>query len=290
MQLDSIAAQTYVNWHLHVSDDGSIDQTLSILEEFAFRCVQPITVIKGPQKGPTLNFFHLINAVVDYDERDLFAYCDQDDVWLPEKIATAVRTLAQMPSNRTPNLYCGRTQTTDATLKPIGLTPIPTRPLSFGNALTQNVAGGNTMVFNTTLLQRLRHVNPEHSVWHDWSTYLVATACGGEVFYDKTPYILYRQHLSNVIGAEGGWAARLKRLVPNLKGKYRQWGDLTEQSLIDIQPFMADEAGPQFEAFLQVRHAATGMERIRAIYAARITRQSYLGQGAFLLAAWMNLV
>ena len=83
-QLESIAAQTYENWQLVVGDDGSTDGTISILEEFSKQYPEQVTIIKNdpPQGSAKDNFISLIqNSYGPY-----FMFCDQDDVWKPDKI------------------------------------------------------------------------------------------------------------------------------------------------------------------------------------------------------------
>ena len=162
-QLDSIAAQEHAHWSLWISDDGSKDTTWAICESF---CAQHpdhrIQLIKGPAQGPTANFFHLLHTVRLTQPSDLLAFADQDDVWLPEKLSRAVAALGtEAPGSDRPYLYGATTHLVDEQLRPTGLSAMPGRPLGFGNALLQNVISGNTMVFNATLLDRLRQIRPE---------------------------------------------------------------------------------------------------------------------------------
>lgn len=288
-QLESIARQTHPNWTLLVSDDGSTDNSPAIVQRFAAAHRQPVTLLQGPSRGATANFFHLINTVSYADPADLFAFCDQDDWWLPEKLAVAAACHEQFQRHAGPVLYCGRTRITNDALQPIGESETPRKPLTLGNALTQNVASGNTMVFNARLLEILRHIQPQHSVWHDWSAYLAATACGGVVHYDVEPHMLYRQHAGNVIGAIGGSVDRIVRLLPSLKGRYRLWGDLTEAAMQDIAPHLTPDAQMVFEAYKLARHARTGLQRIHHARTAGISRQTRLGQIALLAGLYAGL-
>ena len=77
-------AQTYENWQLVVGGDGSTDGTISILEEFSKQYPEQVTIIKNdpPQGSAKDNFISLIqNSYGPY-----FMFCDQDDVWKPDKI------------------------------------------------------------------------------------------------------------------------------------------------------------------------------------------------------------
>lgn len=290
-QLESIACQTHKNWTLTVSDDGSTDGTLGIIRNFADRMDQLVTLLRGPGKGATANFFHLINAVNADTPDDLFSFCDQDDVWLPEKLSRAVyyHVHQEAPSCQ-PLMYCGRTQLVDASLSPQGLSKVPRRPLGFGNALLQNVASGNTMVLNTSLLRLLKQIDPAHSVWHDWSAYQAATGCGGVVHYDPMPCLLYRQHHANVIGATEGFLARLKRLRLILHGRYKQWGDQTEAAMADIGHHLSPAAMKQLEVFRQMRRCPDGLQRLRAGWSSGLWRQSPSGQAGLLVGLYLGLI
>jgi len=151
-QLKSLARQTYSDWTLTLSDDGSTDDTLSIIERFATQVTQPVWILEGPRKGSsTANFCHLVAHAPAGNEYDLYAFCDQDDVWHYDKLQRAVLWHAQN-SSKNVRLYCGRTQFVNEQLQPIGLSPSIKRPPSFGNALVQNIASGNTMVFSHSVL------------------------------------------------------------------------------------------------------------------------------------------
>lgn len=289
-QLDSLARQSHTQWTLTVSDDGSTDDTLAIVKRFAQRIPHQVTVLLGPCQGSsTKNFFHLIQQVPTENSQDLFAYCDQDDVWLPDKLASAVAFFTQCDNTEAANLYCGCTKITNEALEPIGISDIP-QALTFGNALAQNMASGNTMVFTSRLLEVLKHIKPEHSVWHDWSTYQAALACGGVVHFDAQAHVLYRQHGSNVVGIKNGLLNRLKRLFVNLHGRYSRRGDLVEKAMLDISPFMTEDAKRIFKAYRDARHARTGLDRIRYAREAGIYRQGWSEQLAFVIALLMGKV
>lgn len=289
-QLNSIARQTHTDWTLTVSDDGSTDNTLDIVAQFAEQVGQPVTLLQGPRMGSTYNFFCLIQKIPVDHPQDFFAFCDQDDVWLPEKLANAIEFLTRGDNTKAANLYCGRTTVTNESLKPIGMSEIPQRALTFGNALAQNMASGNTMVFTARLLEILKHIKPEHSVWHDWSAYQVAFACGGVVHFDGRAYVLYRQHSSNVVGKKNSLVSRLERISVNLRGRYRGRGDLTENAIQDISPFMTEDSKKIFNAYREARHARTGLGRLRYAKAAGIYRQGRLEQLAFIVALFMGKV
>jgi glycosyltransferase involved in cell wall biosynthesis len=218
-QLTSIERQSYTDWTLTVSDDGSSDDTLEVVNAFAQRVSQPVTVLQGPRKGSTWNFCHLIAQAPTRRAQDLFAFCDQDDVWLLNKLERAVQWHSQYKETSV-RLYCGRTQFVNERLQTMGLSPGIHRPPSFGNALVQNIASGNTMVFSQAVLLAQKKIQPQHSVWHDWTTYLVATALGGLVCFDDDPCLLYRQHTGNVVGANDSMKLVVEAFSASMRGRY----------------------------------------------------------------------
>ena len=210
-QLDSILEQTYPNISILIRDDGSKDGTLDILKEYSDNYPN-VNYYVGENIGVQKSFFDLfshVDANVEY-----VATCDQDDVWYPDKIETAIRQLQELNG---PALYCCRTQLTDAKLVPIEDNIRDYKPrISFGNALIENICTGCTMVINKALCQLVQGKFPSRSVIHDWWFYQIAL-CFGKVVYDDTPHVLYRQHEGNVIGLDHSRLALIKRQLRSLK-------------------------------------------------------------------------
>jgi glycosyltransferase involved in cell wall biosynthesis len=285
-QLESIAAQTYSTWQLWVSDDGSTDTTREIVAQFASQMPQSVVLLDGPCKGVTQNFFHLLNTVSLDNPNSLYAFCDQDDVWLSEKVARAVAQYqSQTLSNEQPYLYCGRTKIVDANLRHLGYSAIPTRPLGFGNALLQNIAGGNTMVFNSALLEILRHINPLHSVLHDWSAYQVAAGCAGVIHYDLECCLLYRQHTLNQVGVNSGFIASVKRLEKLCLGQYKVWNTQTAKAMEDVRRYLSSNATKTLEIFKAIRQSPFNLMSAKPFSNKNLWHQKKLSQCIFVVSA-----
>lgn len=197
-QLASFLAQTEREWLLLWRDDGSTDSTVGIMETFAAdvgseRCRR----VETPGRmGVAGNFYELIKAA-----RPLglpVAFADQDDVWLPNKLARALAALGTDPG---PALYCSRQTLVDDALTPIGLSAPVHRPPSFAAALTQNIATGCTIVLDPAAVTLVAASIPPDGPLHDWWSYLLVTGAGGRVIADVEPTMLYRQHASNLVGA-----------------------------------------------------------------------------------------
>lgn len=201
-QLDSIVHQTLQPDSLLIRDDGSTDRTLEILEEYS-REYSWISYYSGLNQGVQRSYFDLI-ARSD-EKAQYFAFADQDDEWMPDKLKHAVKCLTGMGNDeREPALYCGAQNLVDEKLEPLHVTTgwIVKRP-SFGNALVQNICTGCTAVVNRVLMDLVKEnlpMMPQRVIMHDWWLYLAAE-CFGKTYYDANAYISYRQHSGNAAGA-----------------------------------------------------------------------------------------
>lgn len=194
-QMDSLLRQTWSDLEILVRDDGSTDQTAAILQEYEKQYVN-VKVFSEENIGLTDSFFRLL----EWSDADYVAFCDQDDVWMEQKVERAVKALERIQG---PAMYCGNKMLVDAQLKELGpLDGEGIRP-GFGNALIENIATGCTMLLNRELTKIMKEHIPGKAILHDWWCYLVASYYG-TVVYDSTPYIYYRQHGDNQVGGSAG--------------------------------------------------------------------------------------
>ncbi len=222
-QLASFRAQAHTSWSLLVSDDRSTDNGPDAVRQF-FRSIrhQDARLVKGPCKGFAQNFLSLLRS--SDPSAKFFAFADQDDVWLPEKLSRATDALEKEATD-TPAMYCGRTYHCDASLKVLRASPNFRRAPSFRNALWQNIGGGNTIVLNRAARHLLAREsqNAANIVSHDWWMYQMISGVGGRVIYERRPAVLYRQHGENAVGAREGSRAGAERLAHLAKGRFGGW-------------------------------------------------------------------
>ena len=229
-QLDSLYGQTYPAIRILVRDDGSSDTSRAILE--SEQAKGRIEILEGHHNlGAALSFFELLKSAASTGT-GYVAFCDQDDVWHPEKIARAVSKLSRVADDR-PAMYCSRVELVDENLQHIGYTELPGK-IGFGNALVDSIATGCTMVLNRKALDLIGKSLPKKVVIHDWWCYLVVS-CFGEVVFDETATLKYRQHGSNAIGVAVG----LTRLARKYRrffggGEGHQWMSAQASSLLEI--------------------------------------------------------
>jgi glycosyltransferase involved in cell wall biosynthesis len=275
LQLASYEAQDFSQWRLFVSDDGSQDGTKALLEEFQKRHgPAKVSLRRGPQRGFVANFLSLICDPAI--EGDYYALSDQDDVWHPHKLSRARSFLMKAPA-AAPFVYCSRTRLIDEQGTEIGLSPLFKKPLHFRNALTQSIAGGNTMVFNEVVRQALMRAGPDaNAASHDWWVYLLISAAGGTVFYDSEPTVSYRVHPRNVIGSNRSAAAQILRARMLWQGRFQAWADMNVAALERIESLMTDENKKTFELFRQSRKQSL-LPRVYGLMRSGIYRQTLLG-------------
>lgn len=193
-QLESLLAQDGdFNLKLEIRDDGSTDGTVPMMKDFCDRLsgrsrahgsysssaghFSPVeaSLSQGENLGFVGSFFELLRQSAE--GADWYAFCDQDDVWQPDKLQRAIRLLNQVEVNPpekqmerdpaenqvehgsagknverdvtgSPLLYTSRLQLTDAALQPIGYTAMVRLMPSFQNALVENIVTGATLVMN----------------------------------------------------------------------------------------------------------------------------------------------
>lgn len=287
-QLDSLIAQTHQNWVLYVSDDGSSDDTLPILK--AYQATLPIGRIiirNGPKQGFCINF---LSMACDSNIRaSYYAFCDQDDVWLPSKLAVAIKNISQNQEEGIPYVYCGRTIYVNDKLKKIGCSPLFSFPRTFRNALIQSIAGGNTMLFNQSAKSALEKVGVVKHPSHDWWIYQLITGIGGVVFYDPTPQVLYRQHKNALVGGNNSLLARTERISMVLKGEFRRWSDRNIAILCAAKPLLTHGSNETLDLFKKMRCASL-KDRFRLLEVAGLYRQTWRGTISLLLAALLKKI
>ena len=154
--------------------------------------------------GPARSFLNLLRNA---DDEDYYAFSDQDDYWLPEKLNVAINKLA--PFKDEPALYFSQTQLVDKNLNKIDSVIIDPL-LTLGEALVYQFIGGCTMVMNRRLRDIINRYTPLYLSMHDVWIYEVAQAIKAHIVFDRVPYIYYRQHGDNVMGQTTSHAAHWK--------------------------------------------------------------------------------
>ena len=209
--IESVLNQDTKQLTLIIRDDGSNDNTLKILSRYSKN--KYIKIFTENNIGIIQSFFKLLK--ISSPNSDYYAFCDQDDIWMRDKLSRAINKLNEF-SEEIPLMYCSRTILVNDKLDIIKYSKIPRRQPSFRNALVENIATGCTIVINNSARKLILKQIPLSALMHDWWVYLTLSAFG-KVIYDVEPKILYRQHSSNIIGVETNfirkWNGRVKRFI-----------------------------------------------------------------------------
>ena len=209
-QLDSLLAQTYPNLEIVVSDDCSSDDTLAILERYKRRDRR----MKIAVNTENLGFAHNFERALRLCQGAYVAPCDQDDVWLPEKIAALVEIIGEHSL-----AYCD-SSLVDENGRPLGCRMsqiVPTvstddpAPFAFGNCVS-----GHAMLFRRELLDRALPAPP--AFFYDWWIAAVAASAAGVLFCNRS-LVLHRQHGGNVTDARMAEMLEEAQLAPRSRDK-----------------------------------------------------------------------
>ncbi len=283
-QLDSLAGQSLAQWTLNWRDDGSSDDSPAIMQRFAESRL-PGQVRRVPEHlyhlGTGKSFFTLLAAASD---AELFAFCDQDDIWMPDKLERAAHALSSVPADQ-PALYCSRQILVDVGLNRLGLSPRLRQVPNFRNALAQNIASGCTLVMNRAARAAVLAAPLPQGVLHDWWSYLIVTGVGGTVLFDPHPSILYRQHHNNVVGAPKSSMLRVRAALRRGPSPFMT---LLSRHLNGLA-CCAGQLTPDARNVLvkcQTLYAHGLFQRLRALVRAGLHRQSPLEN--LMLLAWVS--
>ena len=204
-QIDSIFAQTYMDWKIMIIDDCSTDKTCAIIDEYINKYPGKIEFYKNNKNSgdPASNFFKLLSM----SKSDYVMFCDQDDVWLENKIDITINVMKNLESKneQLPVLVHTDLKVVDYKLNVLAESMFKYQKLD-SNAKTlkeiivQNNVTGCTVMLNRKLVSMCCNI-PENVIMHDWWVALIAAAFGVVGFANEST-ILYRQHESNQVGSK----------------------------------------------------------------------------------------
>lgn len=253
--LDSILEQTHDDWTLLVRDDGSTDGTPALISAAAAADprIRRVDDDRG-NLGPGESFMTLLGRVDD----GWFAFCDQDDRWLPTKLEVSLERLrvAGVTPDRVGAVYTDATivDEHDAPMHPSALTErgVPAgRPLPFGHLLVNNAAIGATMLGTAALAETaVRLAAGRPVLMHDWWVALVA-AHSGTLERLAVPTMRWRRHPHTVTGER----------PPGVAGRARRRREYLRWSVDAATRLDAGGPGASAEAAAAVRALAARQDR-----------------------------
>jgi len=272
-QIQTALEQKGVRVGLMIRDDGSSDRTVDIIKKYSNYGHVNLLPSTG-NIGVARSFFELLRNAPD--AADFFSFADQDDVWGEEKLLRATQMLRK---HKGPTVYFARQEIVDANLIFLRYSNIP-RKIGFGNALLECITPGCTMVLNRSARELLLANTPNtFYMMHDWWIYLVLS-CFGDVIYDSTSTMKYRQHRKNVVGG----SVSLYRTFKLRWNRFRTYG-----RLVGSKAYPSQQVAEFYDVF---KHMLSGegliltrrfidakksvIYRLRMAFSASIWRQSYI--------------
>lgn len=179
-QINSIWNQTYKNIKIYIRDDGSVDETIKTVKRFDTE--NKIEIIKGKNVGFGRSFLELLKIS---ETGDLWAFCDQDDLWLPKKIEWAVKWF-QSADKEKPALFHSAFEMRSAQLDRCeGYYLPPHYEVDFRRCLTDCVCQGFSIVINRSLREKMLMCDIAKSWSHDWMAMLIAVSFGTMEFDER---------------------------------------------------------------------------------------------------------
>ena len=264
--LDSLSTQVGVKINLIVSDDGSNDRTLEIIDYYKFKFGN-FELLNGPGLGPAANFFWLMK----HANSDFIAFADQDDIWLPDHLLQGIETLKQ--NSNIPAMTYGRVVEFGSKMND-RIWPLKDEIGNLAEICFENYARGCTIIFNKNLLEAINEYEPKHAIMHDWWLFLYASTYGRAIFI-RDVTVRYRVHEGNAVGVR---SRTFRHAINSLL--IRRW-----PVYLQISEFVSMEGGSsknvtnnQVSYFLNILNSSI-YTRIRFILLSRIRlRQKMLDE------------
>ena len=287
-QLKSIENQSFSNWKIYISDDGSIDQTVDILLKFQKRIrSNRVKIFQGEIKGFALNF--LFTATKADKNHDFYSFCDQDDIWFKDKLMNSILRLQHTTDSLSPSLYCSVTTLVNSE----GIfirESLKRRPPCFRHSLVENIAGGNTMLFNNVAMRMFTSIPLDLKFpSHDWLLYQMVCGKGGVVFYDFQPSILYRQHSKNLVSTKFSLLGKLARLKSFFDGSY---GVAIRQNVAIMsqdKSILTNQNKEILDKFVSLT-SKNFFKKINFLFDGRFQRTSFVENIIFKVGNFFNLI
>lgn len=213
-QIDSLLNQSYKNFNLYIRDDGSTDSTISIINLINDSRIHLLSDSLG-NIGPTGSFIELIKNI----NSDIYLFCDQDDIWLSNKLEKTVYSINKIGINNL-ILFHSDLHLVDSNINHYKITfnnhekiKLP-EDYELRQLFLQNCIVGCTIGITNSLVEKskIREVNYKQIAMHDWWFALVAKKFGS-IQFSETPTILYRQHSSNASGTSSGYKNKILKLL-----------------------------------------------------------------------------
>ena len=227
--LDSLIAQTYTDWTLTVRDDGSTDRTVDIISGYRQKYGKKINLLDNRENIGSIKSFELL---LQQSSAEYVMLCDQDDVWMPDKIMLSLKKMKEEEKEGTsiPRLIFTDLYVTDEHLKITNYSYLRQNRirldlnLKFNHICVANCVAGCTMMLNRAAVNIVLPF-PDKIPVHDW--WIAAmVAKHGKLTCINRATILYRQHGNNQYGSRDTTYRFYINRIFNLKNVIQEYNGL----------------------------------------------------------------
>lgn len=215
-QLDSIFQQTFQNFTLYIRDDASTDSTCDVIHAYIKKhptFTDKIILLPNPANenlGYMGSFWQLLEKC---DTADYYAFCDQDDVWLPDKLEAGL-SFMEKENSQIPLLYFSNYNYCDNKLNILHEAPAVSLPITFRDVLFYTPAFGFSIVINEKLRQMALQTVDRTNLPHDGWVQKIAAAFG-KILYNPKCTALYRRHSNAVTSSNAQLLSTIKYWIKN---------------------------------------------------------------------------
>jgi rhamnosyltransferase len=220
-QLDSLFKQSFDEFDLYIRDDGSVDNTADILVSYQKDRKNIFLFFnKSKKHGQLANFSYLYDIVRKQKKYKYIMFCDQDDVWFPEKIKKSLKEIKKHEDE--PWLVCSNFYNFNMETKRKNLAYKNNYSTNFSTIIVQNWLYGCTMILNSKLIDLVKYI-PKSAENHDYWFALVVSLLNKFSYIDE-PLLIHRLHNNNVTAKSNShnFLNRLERLKnETLNSEYR---------------------------------------------------------------------
>jgi len=241
-QINSILNQTHSEWRLIIRDDGSSDSTVQILNKYKSNYPDKVFILNDNKDniGTVKSYEYLLDSV----NSEYIMFCDHDDIWVPDKIATSIIKMTEMEKNnpKLPILVHSDLTVVDSNADIIHSSFWHFSKLNPQILVNFNYLGVCNGITGCTVLinKKAKEVSlpfSKNTRMHDaWIALCVSKY--GKVGYIGKPTVLYRQHELNQIGAKEN-----KGLIHYTQAKFKNIKQVVKQNKLQLKMLQELEYG-----------------------------------------------
>lgn len=294
-QIESVLDQMGDDHRLLVRDDGSSDGTVPLVREFARR--HPGRVVLLDNEGKRLGACGSFGRLLERSNADYVTFCDQDDVWLPGRLALPLERIQAVERKFGPQMpVLAHTDLVVVDENLLSMAPSfwsysrldTVRGSRLNRLLVQNVVTGCATMMNRALVDRACPV-PSTAAMHDWWFALTASVFG-RIEAVAEPTILYRQHGKNSLGASRyDWRYVMQRAADVIGGRaIVRWRSTTRQQAVEFLRRFGETLEPRHRetvaAYVELENTGFFKRRVQLV------RHGFLKSGPLRNLGWFVMI